>query len=146
MSYPVALILAVEQSIDPAAALPAGALDEPGVLAIDRQRGSPRFIYRRVPGVFTAAGSTWKLFIIQPDGDVTRAAGRALKERISGLDQAKVRAFTPGGFAAIAPAEAVQAVKDSWFTVWRAEASEEGVVAQQGYGDADLDREEDPES
>jgi hypothetical protein len=139
MSYPVALILAVEQSVDPAAALPAGALDEPGVLAINRQRGSARFFYKRVPGTFTAAGSTWKLFIVQPDGDITRAAGRALKERIAGLDQAKVRSFTPGGFAAIAPVEAVQAVKDTWFTVWRAESSAEGIAAQQSYGDADLE-------
>ena len=141
MSYPVALILAVEASIDIPAAIGDDALEW----------ATERFLWRRVRGgdplqsTFTAGGITWKLFIIQPLQDTTRAVGKALKTRIDAMNPSKVRCFTPSAFAAVAPPAVVQAVRDSWWVVWRAESSAAGVAAQQGYGDADLDREEDPD-
>jgi hypothetical protein len=143
MAYPVALILAVEQSVTADDVLPDGALDpeEPNVLTVL----GARFFYRRVPGLHTAGSYTWRLFILQPDGDVLRATAKALKNKVEEADPTEVRVFTPAAFAALAPAPVLDAVKEAWFSIWRAESSPEGIAMQQSYGDADLDREEDPE-
>ena len=172
MSYPVALVLtlAAGRESDFLAALPVSVdPEEPNILTVDYGGKEYRFWYRRVvkgreglPSIKTFAvpgypssgtGEKWSAYILQPDNDTRRSVTKAFRDKL--MDWLSSRqptsgeyhcfCHTPGAFKAVAPAPVWQVVKDSWWVVWRGESSAEGIAAQQGYGDEDLDREEDPE-
>ena len=171
MAYPVALVLTLAAgreddflrllpvSIDP---------DEPGVLTVEQGGKAYRFFYKRVvkstgegqPVIKTFAVSSrpssgndgkWSAYILQPDNDTRRGVTKAFRDRL--MDWLSTRqpsagrwhcfCHSPGAFKAVAPAPVWAAVKDAWWVIWRAESSAAGVASQQGYGDADLEREED---
>lgn len=172
MSYPVALvlILAADREDDFLNALPVSVdPDEPGVLTVEQGGKFYRFFYFRVTKGLedgtviktfavparpsSGTNERWSAYILQADNDTKRIVTKAFRDRL--MDWLSTRqptngkwhcfCLTPGAFAAVAPPAVVQAVKDGWHAIARAENSSAGIAAQQAYGDEDLDREEDPE-
>lgn len=166
-SYPVALIwgIAAGRETDLLAALePHMVRTEDGLLRITQPEGVFTFAYKRVVSesgidsvtipVRPSSGTAgkWHFYIIQPISDTRRVVTVELRDRLVAWTPAPTAGkwhllgpYTPADFHAVAPSAIWDACVHSWWTIWRAESSGAGVAAQQGYGDADLDREEDPE-
>jgi hypothetical protein len=157
MDYPVALILAIAAGReDDLLAQLAGTLDlDDGALRVTVGEVSVRFAYRAVPGAWavparpsSGTGQLWHLWIVQPYDDMPPSYVRAFRDRLAAWAAARqptaqgrwhlLGPYTPAAFQAAAPAAMWNATRDSWWTIWRAESSPEGVAAQRAATDEDL--------
>lgn len=156
--YPVALILAIATvREDDLLAQLAGTLDreDDNILRVTVGSVVARFAFRRVPGAWaipsrpsSGTGGTWRLWIVQPYDDLPVSYVKAFRDRLAAW--AATRQPTGGLWHLLGPVTPEKsklllspstwaAVVGCWWTLWRAEASPDGIAAQQAATDADLE-------
>ena len=162
-NYPVALITAIAAGRDGDLLTQlAGTLEvwQPGVLRVTTAGQTARFMYKRVVSASgvdvlsiparpsSGTGGLWHLWIIQPYDDMPASWVKAFRDKLATWASTRqptggkwhlLGPYSPAAFRAAAPAAAWDAVVASWWTIWRAESSPDGVAAQQAQTDSDLE-------